>query len=135
MSYIIVGRKKLQSTPSVGRATQISDDLCRENQLFLSTPSVGRATGIVRSGSAIVGISIHALRGEGDLQHRDGAIVLPDISIHALRGEGDRSFFMPKCGIVRFLSTPSVGRATLSFPRLPAGQTQFLSTPSVGRAT
>ena len=33
---------------------------------FLSTPSVGRATGGALSATQAPGISIHALRGEGD---------------------------------------------------------------------
>ena len=34
-------------------------------------------------------ISIHALRGEGDLPENASRCLLPSISIHALRGEGD----------------------------------------------
>ena len=56
---------------------------------FLSTPSVGRAT-LRHTYTAIsfYPISIHALRGEGDMRiaYRYATI---DISIHALRGEGD----------------------------------------------
>ena len=33
---------------------------------FLSTPSVGRATGGHQEQHSVLGISIHALRGEGD---------------------------------------------------------------------
>ena len=58
--------------------------------LFQSTPSVGRATKPVLVFSlAGFFISIHALRGEGDLGgvKRDSHEVT--ISIHALRGEGD----------------------------------------------
>lgn len=66
MSYIIVGREKLQSTPSVGRAT------------FL--------TGIFALNFTI---SIHALRGEGDNHQKKTGKDLILISIHALRGEGD----------------------------------------------
>ena len=57
-------------------------------------------------------ISIHALRGEGDL------VVLPcrfssfRISIHALRGEGDEAQPAEPATPETFLSTPSVGRAT-----------------------
>ena len=58
-------------------------------------------------------ISIHALRGEGDVQ--TGSIAcLGCISIHALRGEGDTT---NPGGIGHgwvFQSTPSVGRATQS---------------------
>ena len=34
------------------------------------------------------------------------------ISIHALRGEGDLASLRPRSQAMRFLSTPSVGRAT-----------------------
>ena len=58
------------------------------------------------------GISIHALRGEGDLSVETIRSLKSVISIHALRGEGDDS----KNGYTdeekRFQSTPSVGRAT-----------------------
>ncbi len=56
---------------------------------FQSTPSVGRATQQCVRYFSVASISIHALRGEGDLMgggfwgNRQG------ISIHALRGEGD----------------------------------------------
>ena len=56
--------------------------------IFQSTPSVGRATikaGIMQSTN---GISIHALRGEGDAETLV-SLGLSKISIHALRGEGD----------------------------------------------
>src|SRR5699024_3113839 len=56
------------------------------------------------------------------------------ISIHALRGEGDRRGARWTKATWRFLSTPSVGRATQSeaYRDMPKA---FLSTPSVGRAT
>ncbi len=54
-----------QSTPSVGRATQ-SDKLYVLRISFQSTPSVGRATFIAGYDIILCGISIHALRGEGD---------------------------------------------------------------------
>ncbi len=55
---------------------------------FQSTPSVGRET--VRTVMQLLGngISIHSLRGEGDLTATEGAGFQP-ISIHSLRGEGD----------------------------------------------
>ena len=55
------------------------------------------------------------------------------ISIHALRGEGD-GIVPHNSGEARFLSTPSVGRATATGCARTPGCT-FLSTPSVGRAT
>ena len=55
---------------------------------FLSTPSARRATQEFVEKHTIDGISIHALREEGDLA---GEFVCLDdaISIHALREEGD----------------------------------------------
>ena len=79
--------------------------------LFLSTPSVGRATARAPETERAISISIHALRGEGDLI---------SISTTPL--------------VLVFLSTPSVGRATTDAGCEPNGQI-FLSTPSVGRAT
>ena len=80
-------------------------------QIFQSTPSVGRATVYTNALDHSTTISIHALRGEGDLS-RVNVINLEVISIHALRGEGDAT----KGGYIAihliFQSTPSVGRAT-----------------------
>ena len=102
--------------------------------LFLSTPSARRATHeryyfhIVR-----IGISIHALREEGD--KGQGHLWVPlRISIHALREEGDL--------IVYDLHS----LAGNFYPRPPRGGRQgqcagwfsshrFLSTPSARRAT
>ena len=57
------------------------------------------------------------------------------ISIHALRGEGDRGLKITKHNKPKFLSTPSVGRAT-GRASIPGRSSRgFLSTPSVGRAT
>ena len=55
-----------QSTPSVGRATLFCIILAR-TLVFQSTPSVGRATKVVNIMPVLFLISIHALRGEGDL--------------------------------------------------------------------
>ena len=55
---------------------------------FQSTPSVGRATVIAAGNILPRVISIHALRGEGDLIYFFISSY-PVISIHALRGEGD----------------------------------------------
>ena len=57
-------------------------------------------------------ISIHALRGEGD-QVVDNLQKSFDISIHALRGEGDVNCQVKCHHLTQFLSTPSVGRATV----------------------
>ena len=79
---------------------------------FLSTPSARRATQVAHRRRGRAGISIHALREEGDLLV---GVLLP------LAGE--------------FLSTPSARRATYE-DRLDMTITcQFLSTPSARRAT
>ena len=124
-------------------------------------------------------ISIHALREEGDVredsQRRKDRNFYPRpprggrrlhapsfrrcyrISIHALREEGDLRRQHPVPSHMRFLSTPSARRATVSvssgssrvsnfYPRPPRGgrrvscqnadkPTIFLSTPSARRAT
>ena len=56
-------------------------------------------------------ISIHALREEGDSVqiNMDYNHI---ISIHALREEGDRARYFSACGSWVFLSTPSARRAT-----------------------
>ena len=78
-------------------------------------------------------ISIHALRGEGDIL-LSAVHARRSISIHALRGEGDAQVAINAILTAAFQSTPSVGRAT----RPAADCTHsgvFQSTPSVGRAT
>ena len=58
------------------------------NIIFLSTPSVWRATDVRGLVEALLIISIHALRVEGDASPaHDPASFM--ISIHALRVEGD----------------------------------------------
>ena len=78
---------------------------------FLSTPSARRATNEAVLMDAVLIISIHALREEGDLSGQSGDLILR-ISIHALREEGDTGG-MPRPRAVKvFLSTPSARRAT-----------------------
>ena len=60
--------------------------------IFQSTPSARRATDLRPDARARVGISIHALREEGDMQRVSTAEDDFQISIHALREEGDASF-------------------------------------------
>ena len=64
-------------------------------------------------------ISIHALRGEGDIVqgYRFPNII---ISIHALRGEGDGEGSAKEVKTHEFQSTPSVGRATTELPNIMA---------------
>ena len=125
--------------------------------IFQSTPSVGRATTIYNADIHLICISIHALRGEGDVRalelfgHRQGISIhalrgegddtdkfilktLIAISIHALRGEGDLNRATKKRAHSVFQSTPSVGRATIIDSFFICLKI-FQSTPSVGRAT
>ena len=172
--------KEFQSTPSVGRATITvrtaaqkwknfnprppwggrpqSEYLATANKIFQSTPSVGRATLLpCAMVIAVLDISIHALRGEGDQGFRAvwcsgwehfnprppwggrrrqklGGSRMTVISIHALRGEGDPSMLCSVC-----LSDISIHalRGEGDDPRglSPRTEKAFQSTPSVGRAT
>ena len=72
---------------------------------------MGRATVVVLIIYGFIKISIHALRGEGDVS---GSVldVYGGISIHALRGEGDGEAVQKTADDKIFQSTPSVGRAT-----------------------
>ena len=79
------------------------------------------------------GISIHALREEGD-EPIDHCTHAAGISIHALREEGDRSSGSNLTFSQRFLSTPSARRATFD-PGAMFRLFRFLSTPSARRAT
>ena len=79
-------------------------------------------------------ISIHALRTEGDWM--GWVLPLPcRISIHALRTEGDAGAQVEISYNGKFLSTPSVRRATCSLLTRLYALIIFLSTPSVRRAT
>ena len=57
------------------------------------------------------------------------------ISIHALREEGDSFSFSNRPVFSSFLSTPSARRATFCFGRYCSVVNIFLSTPSARRAT
>ena len=79
---------------------------------FLSTPSARRATWVIKEVNENDGISIHALREEGD------AATIQNEVIEAV-----------------FLSTPSARRATGASCGAWKAESQFLSTPSARRAT
>ena len=81
------------------------------------------------------GISIHALREEGDEAHCGSAKLLQAISIHALREEGDSLVLRPVSLARVFLSTPSARRATRGSLTAFLSLLIFLSTPSARRAT
>ena len=79
------------------------------------------------------GISIHALRGEGD--YFVCALVNSRIiSIHALRGEGDQACAIKPARCVHFNPRPPWGGRPKTEETREENQ-RFQSTPSVGRAT
>ena len=99
------------STPSARRATRDRDPEVVDS-VFLSTPSARRATSFLVSAAVCFGISIHALREEGD--------------------NSDAKAFEPQ---TLFLSTPSARRATPFVTGRSTVLMLFLSTPSARRAT
>ena len=123
------------STPSARRATVPCADWQRVYKSFLSTPSARRATGRSEMRQWFFGISIHALREEGDQARIVCCPWYPGISIHALREEGDLMRGCTEVITLLFLSTPSARRATASLPSKVRMLSLFLSTPSARRAT
>ena len=107
----IVSRDFNPLPPWGGRPSLQQLVICQDT-LFQSTPSVGRETTGGTIYNALHSISIHSLRGEGDIQIAN--------STHKL---------------IVFQSTPSVGRETAYLNDLVVVQPQFQSTPSVGRET
>mgnify|MGYP004441261507 CR=1 FL=1 len=144
------------STPSARRATgQFSTMAYRLANFYPRPPRGGRRhPGTGQEGCH--GISIHALREEGDnvSELPAGAIEVflstpsarrataqyaashgqRGISIHALREEGDASASSTSTAPQRFLSTPSARRATEETNTV-VWMNGFLSTPSARRAT
>ena len=122
------------STPSARRATGHDGHGAILVGLFLSTPSARRATPC--DGSAPGGVvpflstpsARRATRSPADRGSPCG------ISIHALREEGDNRGAVHDVDFQKFLSTPSARRATLGCCGR-RGDLEFLSTPSARRAT
>ena len=120
------------STPSGWRATVMLVPRCTLQISFLSTPSGWRATVVHPHHDTSAGISIHALRVEGDIAGGEFPTLLSGISIHALRVEGDIKALITSPSPGPFLSTPSGWRATAKlamftfvsfdfYPRPPGG--------------
>ncbi len=103
---------RFQSTPSVGRATCPYCHCDEFEEAFQSTPSVGRATFLV----------VFLLLSDS-------------ISIHALRGEGDICSISVVSSTVYFNPRPPWGGRRLKYPFYIRASQGFQSTPSVGRAT
>ena len=97
--------------PRGGRPTKGASFLLPSR--FLSTPSARRATSFADGAHLLHGISIHALREEGDGE--SGVNVdQTKISIHALREEGDCSGNTGKSSWANFYPRPPRGGRPLS---------------------
>ena len=110
------------STPSARRATRAFHSTVPGLRYFYPRPPRGGRQSCPHSRLQRLGISIHALREEGDL-HPGDVDWPPVISIHALREEGDISSSAVFSAMGVFLSTPSARRATsrcLALFHLPA---------------
>ena len=100
------------STPSARRATRWCRCISRSPSHFYPRPPRGGRRRRHLQCQAGQGISIHALREEGDAYFRLANYHLAQISIHALREEGDCGTGGTAPTITLFLSTPSARRAT-----------------------
>ena len=141
--------------PRGGRPTTPTRSV-RRTYFYPRPPRGGRLAGY-HGGHRDGGISIHALREEGDddsahlvvdallflstpsarratVIARRG-VVVDVISIHALREEGDHPSAARSLTSSRFLSTPSARRATPEIAAIENLLRKFLSTPSARRAT
>ena len=105
------GRSYFYPRPPRGGRPAVSMPRCRFHHFYPRPPRGGRLSIFLASG-AFSGISIHALREEGDVQLFVAGAGLKGISIHALREEGDRLVLLVDEDGRLFLSTPSARRAT-----------------------
>ena len=102
--------KEFQSTPSVGRATATNLGLKNDRADFNPRPPWGgRLCHNPHRRHTTADISIHALRGEGDLAIKVVRKFGIKISIHALRGEGDRRRVATAPNICNFNPRPPWG--------------------------
>ena len=109
------------STPSARRATSRFSLNPNGRQYFYPRPPRGGRRGFHSCAGLLFGISIHALREEGDPAAVRAAGPPREISIHALREEGDLcQNAYPDIGDP-FLSTPSARRATRAYLTNRAG--------------
>ena len=121
------------STPSARRATRYAARIAGSAK-FLSTPSARRATVTELDEHVVGGISIHALREEGDARIPCDPVPRERISIHALREEGDLQPHRTEVRLTDFYPRPPRGGRPRYAARI-AGSAKFLSTPSARRAT
>ena len=128
------GDRRFLSTPSARRATSRRAIRSLMGAYFYPRPPRGGRLGGILYGGRGQGISIHALREEGDSPYRPRRALRTNfyprpprggrlfgrlkqrrkkpISIHALREEGDRTGRADNRQEREFLSTPSARRAT-----------------------
>ena len=124
-----------QSTPSVGRATIPIRKRGVESIYFNPRPPWGGRRKLETLTTLPPSISIHALRGEGDISGQAGTDLSPAFQSTPSVGRATGIAFLIAWRSASFQSTPSVGRATLVVNYDDYTDTIFQSTPSVGRAT
>ena len=127
-----ISMTRFLSTPSARRATEDDESLRKRVQEFLSTPSARRATGSgCEQSQKQCYFYPRPPRGG-----RQPFVTLPccsfGISIHALREEGDRLVLFYYRPDWKFLSTPSARRATIYFPRFHYTTFNFYPRPPRG---
>ena len=125
---------QFQSTPSVGRATMFSMLIFLQYLNFNPRPPWGGRLLLFEVFHRFFNFNPRPPWGGRPSAHLLYPALLP-ISIHALRGEGDYFVVIVKGKSGIFQSTPSVGRATTTTLCITWGEKIFQSTPSVGRAT
>ena len=121
------------STPSARRATSLLPFTAPPVSYFYPRPPRGGRRGGVFLSAVCAGISIHALREEGDVSGSSMLSRSPNFYPRPPRG-GRLKLISFKATLYRFLSTPSARRATI-ISNNSYGLLRFLSTPSARRAT
>ena len=124
------------STPSARRATRTRRLLLGKQENFYPRPPRGGRPAKARQGAETLGISIHALREEGDRLDR-ASMMLPQLYFYPRPPRGGRrcTCFRLRRSRTKFLSTPSARRATVPIIAYSYAEAVFLSTPSARRAT
>ena len=125
------GDRRFLSTPSARRATRAFHSTVPGLRYFYPRPPRGGRQSCPHSRLQRLGISIHALREEGDL-HPGDVDWPPVISIHALREEGDISSSAVFSAMGVFLSTPSARRATPEWRGMLRSGCNFYPRPPRG---
>ena len=129
-----IAKAQFLSTPSARRATKGSGSSMRCGFYFYPRPPRGGRQGHTDGPAPPQGISIHALREEGDVYANDSIYSHHGISIHALREEGDAPLpSVPQNWSNFYPRPPRGGRPEAA--RLIGLGVAFLSTPSARRAT